>query len=113
MKYRVFDSESRQFNNVPIQPMSNFHWPPQEEKPHDFLDEQDYEETQDSDNIDQQPCDTEDATEKECEQKVEEIEITDDQDPPESMSCTIRFVWIELMSHRPITWRRSWSRSQC
>lgn len=75
MRYRVFDSGSRKFTNVPIQPLSNFRWPPQEEDSDAlFPDEQNYQEVQDSDIFDQQPLDTEEGAEKE----PEEIEIIDD-----------------------------------
>jgi hypothetical protein len=75
MQYRVFDSGSRKFNNVPIQPVSNFHWPPQEEDSYAlFPDEQNYREVQDSDNFDQQLLDTDECAEN----QPEEIEIIDD-----------------------------------
>ena len=84
MKYRVFDTESRTFNNVPIQPVSTFHWPSLEGEPPDLPDEQSNQETQNSDHIDEQPTDTEDAAEK-----VPEVtDITVDQDPSQGRLLT-------------------------
>jgi hypothetical protein len=87
MKYRVFDTESRTFNNVPIQPVSNFHWPSQEGEPPDLHDEQSNQETQNSDQTDEQPTVTEDAAEK----VPEAIEIMADSDPSQGRSLTSPF----------------------
>jgi hypothetical protein len=64
---------------MPIQPLSNYNWPPPEEDPHDlFPDEQNYPEVQDSDNYDQQPLGTE----------VKEIEIMNSEGILCSHICT-------------------------
>lgn len=82
----MFDSASRQFSNVPIRPLSNHHWPPQEEDPYAmFPDGQTYQEAQDSDTFDQQPLETE-------EKEPEKIEIIDD--PSEGGFVTMSAYWL-------------------
>ena len=83
MKYRVFDSDTRRFTNVPIQTASTFHWPPEEET-HSFWDEEDrHPEQHHSDELNQQPSVSGHDAEKEPEQEAEVIEIIDDPSPGE------------------------------
>ena len=84
MKYRVFDGESRQFTNVPIQPRSNFRWP-EEDEIFEFQDERDHHEPQYSDEHDEQPAEPQAAAEKEPEQEPEETEVIEGQSPPQGI----------------------------
>jgi hypothetical protein len=85
MQYRVFDSNNRQFSNVPIQPPSTFSWPPPQEEVCGFHDERDHQEMHDSDHVCQQSAELEDAAEPEPKQVAEEIEKMDDQSPSEGV----------------------------
>jgi hypothetical protein len=82
MKYRVFDSESRQFANVPIQPPSFVQWPPEEDEPYEILDEVEHQEPDNSDAPDQQPAAEEDK-EAEAEPEQEADADADAAQPPE------------------------------
>jgi len=88
MKYQVFDTDSRQFSNVPIQPPSIFSWPPDEEIC-EFHDERDHQEMHDSDQVHQQSAELEDTAEPELEQVAEEVEIMDDQCPSKGILSSI------------------------
>jgi hypothetical protein len=85
MKYRVFDSESRQFTNVPIQPPSLFQLPPEEDEPCEILDEVEHQEPDNSDEPDQQPAGEED---KEAEAEPEQEPDAETAQPPEEETGT-------------------------
>jgi hypothetical protein len=83
MKYRVFDSESRQFANVPIQPPSLVQWPPEEDEPYEILDEVENQEPDNSDEPNQQP-----AGDKEAEAEPEQEADAEAAQPPEEETGT-------------------------
>lgn len=112
MKYRVFDSQSRQFTNVPIQPPTIFRWQPEEDMLCEVLDDVKHHEPDCSDKPDQQPAGGEDKKpdpeheaeqspegdadpqqdqESELEQakQPEEIEVLDDEGAPERQTSTV------------------------
>ena len=87
MQYRVFDEETRQFNNVPIQPVPTLPGSAQEEETDDPPDDQIHEEMQDSNILNEQPAEVEVAAEEAPEQESEKVVevVIDDQGPPEGL----------------------------